>query len=139
MKNKAFIKNSFILIISLVLLNVNIITSQAYADNSTPSFSHETIKNEDYKIYFVIGIGVYWPYQGTWPAINEISPVILLKIGFSECEILRVFSSESIDFIAGDKFIGFYPFWTEFRNMIFFFDIPFNRIGFICGIWLDKQ
>ena len=139
MKNKVFIKYTLIFIIPFVLFNVNIIQSQAYTGDRISSFSHESIEKKEYKIYFVIGLGEYWPYQGTWPAINQISPIFLLKIGPSECEILGVFSSQRIDFITGDKFIGFYPFWVELRNMIFFFDIPFNRIGFICGIWLDKQ
>jgi hypothetical protein len=109
-------------------------------DSDISSCSNEsTIEDKEYKVYFVIGIGEYWPYQGTWPAINQISPILLLKIGCCECEILGIFSPQRIDFITGDKFIGLYPFWVELRNMIFFYDIPFNGIGFICGIWLDKQ
>ena len=63
MKNKVFIKYTLIFIIPFVLFNVNIIQSQAYTGDRTSSFSHESIEKKEYKIYFVIGLGEYWPYQ----------------------------------------------------------------------------
>jgi len=39
--------------------------------------------------------------------------------------ILGPKSGERIDFIEGDKFIGYYPFLNPIG------------IGFVCGIWID--
>ena len=132
MKKNSLKKYLLITTTLLFILNVNIIQSQAYMGNETSSYNQESIEKKEFKVYFVIGIGIYFPYQGTWPAIHEISPILLFKIGFSECKILRMYSS-GIDFIEGDKFIGYYPF-LKAPFLVF----PLN-IGFVCGIWLDKQ
>jgi hypothetical protein len=73
----------------------------------------------------VIGIGIYLE-GGTWPVYEFIFPVFLIRIGkpFGPY-ILHLNSRESIDFIEGDKFIGYYPLFNPLG------------IGFVCGIWID--
>ncbi len=79
------------------------------------------------KIYFVIGIGFYME-GGTWPVFDEICPIFLIRFGKGlslGSRILGPKSGERIDFIEGDKFIGYYPFLNPIG------------IGFVCGIWID--
>jgi hypothetical protein len=81
------------------------------------------LTKEEAEIYFVIGIGMYID-EGTWPYYNEIWPIFLIRFGKPlGPHILGPKSSECINFIEGDKFIGYYPFLIG--------------IGFVCGIWID--
>jgi hypothetical protein len=78
------------------------------------------------RVSFVIGIGIYI-YGGTWPIYDEISPIFLIRLGKPfNLDIHGNRCGERIDFMQGDKFIGYYPF--------------LNPIGvdFVCGIWIDK-
>ena len=82
---------------------------------------------EGAKIYFVIGIGFYME-GGIWPIFDEICPIFLIRFGKGLSlghRILGPKSGERIDFIEGDKFIGYYPFLNPIG------------IGFVCGIWID--
>ena len=80
MKKNSLKKYLLITTTLLFILNVNIIQSQAYMGNETSSYNQESIEKKEFKVYFVIGIGSYFPYQGTWPAIHEISPILLCQI-----------------------------------------------------------
>lgn len=82
------------------------------------------IDGDSPRIYFVIGIGLYI-YGGTWPMYDEISPIFLIRFGKTDCYILGHKCGERIDFMEGDKFIGYYPFLNPIG------------IGFVCGIWID--
>ena len=77
------------------------------------------------EIYFVIGIGMYME-GGTWPVYDESCPIFLIRFGKPlDRHILGRKCGERIDFIEGDKFIGYYPFLNPIG------------IGFVCGIWID--
>ena len=83
--------------------------------------------NEPPRIYFVVGIGIYIE-GGTWPAYEFIAPVFLIRLGKpSGPHILTHYSGESIDFMEGDKFLGYYPLLNPIH------------IGFVCGIWIDVE
>ena len=88
-------------------------------------YSNNHIDDESPRIYFVIGIGIYVE-GGTWPAYEEIYPIFLIRFGKpSGRHILGPNCGERIDFIEGDKFIGYYPFLNPIG------------IGIVCGIWID--
>lgn len=91
------------------------------------NYSNKYIDNNSSTIYFVIGIGFYME-GGTWPVFDEICPIFLIRFGKGlplDHRILGPKSGERIDFIEGDKFIGYYPFLNPIG------------IGFVCGIWID--
>jgi hypothetical protein len=94
--------------------------------NANISKDDELVNNSK-EIYFVIGIGFYM-VGGTWPVIDEICPIFLIRFGKYISlgrRILGPKSGERIDFIEGDRFIGYYPFLNPIG------------IGFVCGIWID--
>ena len=98
------------------------VNTQGILTDSPPKTS-----NEVSGIYFVIGIGIYIE-GGTWPAYEFIAPVFLIRLGKpSGPHILTHYSGESIDFMEGDKFLGYYPFLNPIH------------IGFVCGIWIDVE
>jgi len=83
------------------------------------------IDDDSPRIYFVIGIGMYIE-GGTWPVYDEICPIFLIRFGKPlDCHILGFKCGERIDFVEGDKFIGYYPFLNPIG------------IGFVFGIWID--
>lgn len=83
--------------------------------------------NELNGIYFVMGIGIYIE-EGTWPAYEYIAPVFLIRLGKpSGPHMLTIYSGEFIDFMEGDKFLGYYPLLNPIH------------IGFVCGIWIDIE
>ena len=83
------------------------------------------VLNESPRIYFVIGIGIYIE-GGTWPVYDEICPIFLIRFGKPlDCHILGPKCGERIDFVRGDKFVGYYPFLNPIG------------IGFVFGIWID--
>ena len=87
--------------------------------------SNNHIDGDSPRIYFVIGIGMYME-GGTWPVYDEICPIFLIRFGKPlDRHILGPKCGERIDFIEGDKFIGYYPFLNPIG------------IGFVCGIWID--
>jgi len=86
----------------------------------------ENIEYQYTRIYFVVGIGIYI-YGGTWPMYDEVCPIIFLRFGKSGLSILGGHSGKCIDFIEGDKLIGYYPFLNPIG------------IGFVCGIWIDVE
>ena len=57
---------------------------------------------------------------------DEICPIFLIRFGIPfNLDILGNKCGERIDFMEGDKFIGYYPFLNPIG------------IGFVCGIWID--
>jgi hypothetical protein len=127
--------SGLIVIFFLLLINVNVVVSQFSSNINRSSLIDESKNIVGYKVSFVIGIGLYLPYQGTWPVVHEIIPLLMLKIGFLKSKIMiyGMNPAEVIDFAEGDKLIGYYPFFKE--NYCLF---PLG-IGFVCGIWIDKQ
>jgi len=96
-------------------------------DSDRDAVSDSIIGNELSGIYFVIGIGIYIE-GGTWPVYEFIAPVFLIRLGKpSGPHILTHYSGESIDFMEGDKFFGYYPFLNPIG------------IGFVCGLWIDVE
>ena len=110
-------------IISLLLCILLFVTVFPVSKAIKTRCSDKYIDDDPPRIYFVIGIGMYID-DGTWPYYNEIWPIFLIRFGKPlGRHILGPKSGERIDFIEGDKFIGYYPFLIG--------------IGFVCGIWID--
>ena len=116
--NKTLLVCAICIFLSITLIPV--VHTQKATTDSPP----KTI-NEIDGIYFVVGIGIYIE-GGTWPAYEYIAPVFLIRLGKpSGPHILTIYSGESIDFMEGDKFLGYYPLLNPIH------------IGFVCGIWID--
>ena len=114
-----------VLIISIIFFIQFFITVFPVSQAMEASCSNNRQDDDSPRIYFVIGIGMYI-CGGTWPAYDEICPIFLIKFGKPlDQHILIPKSGEQIDFIEGDKFIGYYPFLNPIG------------IGFVCGIWID--
>ena len=105
----------------LLLLTV-IPTSESKKTNCYSDNFDKQYKN----IYFVIGIGIHI-YGGTWPMYDEVCPIFFIRLSRSGLDILGSKSSKCIDFMEGDRLIGYYPFLNPIR------------IGFVCGIWIDVE
>ena len=114
--------------------SINANVSKISIDNELVEFTTEVcglnggkhtvqLTKAEAKIYFVIGIGMYME-GGTWPVYDEICPIFLIRFGKNP-HILTPKCGERINFIRGDKFIGYYPFLNPIG------------IGFVCGIWID--
>lgn len=109
-------------IISLTLCILLLVTVFPVSKAIKTNCSINHIDDDSPRIYFVIGIGMYID-EGTWPYYNEIWPIFLIRFGKTGLHILGPKCGERIDFVEGDKFIGYYPFLIG--------------IGFVCGIWID--
>lgn len=131
MKNSQMIRYMIIVIILSLFINCSSAYQLFIPDDSTRNIQNPIDEKRD-NVFFVIGIGMYFPRQGTWPVIHVIDPIYLLKISLYQCEILIFGCSEQIDFVEGDKLFGFYPFFQGD-----FLSLPL-AIGFVCGIWIDK-
>lgn len=131
MKNSQMRRYLIIVIILSLFINCSSASQLFIPDDSTRNIQNPIDEKRD-NMFFVIGIGLYIPLQTTaWPVIHEINPIYLLKFSLYRCEILEFGSPEHIDFVEGDKFYGFYPFFIGD-----FLSLP--AIGFVCGIWIDK-
>jgi hypothetical protein len=105
----------------LLLLTV-IPTSESIKTNCYNDNFDKQYKN----IYFVIGIGIHI-YGGTWPMYDMVCPIFFIRLGRSGLDILGTKSGKCIDFMEGDRLIGYYPFLNPIG------------IGFVCGIWIDVE
>ena len=113
-------------IISLTLCILLLVTVFPVSKAIKTNCSINHMDDDSPRIYFVIGIGMYYMEGGTWPAYEEICPIFLIRFGKpSGRHILGPKCGERIDFIEGDKFIGYYPFLNPIG------------IGIVCGIWID--
>jgi hypothetical protein len=105
----------------LLLLTV-IPTSESIKTNCFDDNVDKQYKN----IYFVIGIGIHI-YGGTWPMYDEVCPIFFIRISRLGLDILGPKSGKCIDFMEGDRLIGYYPFLNPIG------------IGFVWGIWIDVE
>jgi hypothetical protein len=96
------------------------------AESIETNFSNDITDDKYTRKYFVIGIGIHI-YGGTWPMYDEVCPIFLIRFGRSGLDILGHYSGKCIDFMEGDKLIGYYPFLNPIG------------IGFVCGIWIDVE
>jgi len=112
-------------IISFTLCILLLVTVFPVSKAIKTNCSINHVDNDSPRIYFVIGIGIYIE-GGTWPVYDEICPIFFIRFGKPlDSHILGPKSGEHIDFIEGDKFVGYYPFLNPIG------------IGFVFGIWID--
>jgi hypothetical protein len=113
-------------IISIILFVLLLILIFPLSKATRTNCENNNIEYNYTRIYFVIGFGIYI-YGGTWPMYDEVCPIFLIRFGRSGLDILRTYSGKCIDFMEGDKLIGYYPFLNPIG------------IGFVCGIWIDVE
>ena len=113
-------------IISLGLCFLLLFTMIPTSESIKTNFYNTSLDKQYTNIYFVIGIGIHI-YGGTWPMYDEVCPIFFIRIDRSGIDILGDRSSKCIDFMEGDKLIGYYPFLNPIG------------IGFVCGIWIDVE
>jgi hypothetical protein len=113
-------------IISLMICFFLLFTVFPVSKAISPNCNNNQIELDYTRIYFVIGIGIHI-YGGTWPMYDEVCPIFLIRFGRSGLDILGTYSGKCIDFMEGDKLIGYYPFLNPIG------------IGFVCGIWIDVE
>jgi len=113
-------------IISLVLCFLLLLIAIPSSESIKTNCYNDIMEKQYKEIYFVIGIGIHI-YGGTWPMYDEVCPIFFIRIGRSGLDILGAKSGKCIDFMEGDKLIGYYPFLNPIG------------IGFVCGIWIDFE
>jgi hypothetical protein len=113
-------------IISLVICFLFLFTTIPSTESIKTICYNDNEDKQYTNVYFVIGIGIHI-YGGTWPMYDAIFPILFIRLGSSGLDILGPKSSKCIDFMKGDKLIGYYPFFNPVG------------IGFVCGLWIDME